>query len=107
MLWKKAKNNIRTGVTTMSIILTLEQENFVKEKLKTGKYQSIDQVITEAFHLLEQQSQKKPLNFADEQLSWDETYQEMAQEKEDWSEWDITLADGLEVELIIDTNRYY
>ncbi|MGK7943084.1 MAG: type II toxin-antitoxin system ParD family antitoxin [Microcystaceae cyanobacterium] len=70
----------------MSIILTLEQENFVKEKLKTGRYKSIDEVITEAFNLLEQQSQKQPLNGADEQLSWEETYQEMAQEKEDWSE---------------------
>ena len=99
MLWKKPENKIRTGVTSMSIILTFEQENFVKEKLKTGRYQSIDQVITEAFHLLEQQSQKKPPNFADEQLSWEETYQEMAQEKEDWSEWDIILADGLEEDI--------
>ncbi|MGK7880787.1 MAG: type II toxin-antitoxin system ParD family antitoxin [Crocosphaera sp.] len=87
----------------MSIILTLEQENFVKEKLKTGRYQSIDQVITEAFHLLEQQSQKQPVNCGDEQLSWDETYQEMAQEKEDWSEWDITLADELEEDINLES----
>lgn len=87
----------------MSIILTLEQENFVKEKLKTGRYQSIDEVITEAFHLLEEQSQKQPANCADEQLSWEETYQEMAEEKEDWSEWDVTLTDGLERDINLES----
>jgi antitoxin MazE len=29
-------------------------------------------------------------------LSWEETYKEMAASDEDWSEWDCTLADGLE-----------
>ena len=29
-------------------------------------------------------------------LSWEETYQEMAAANEDWSDWDCTLADGLE-----------
>jgi antitoxin MazE len=28
-------------------------------------------------------------------LSWKETYAEMAAEKEDWSEWDVTSGDGL------------
>ncbi len=28
-------------------------------------------------------------------LSWQETYVEMAAEKEDWSEWETTAADGL------------
>jgi antitoxin MazE len=28
-------------------------------------------------------------------LSWEETAREMAAAKEDWSEWDCTLADGL------------
>jgi antitoxin component of MazEF toxin-antitoxin module len=29
-------------------------------------------------------------------LSWEETAQEMAVANEDWSEWDCTLADGLD-----------
>jgi antitoxin component of MazEF toxin-antitoxin module len=29
-------------------------------------------------------------------LSWEETAAEMAAATEDWSEWDVTLADGLE-----------
>src|SRR5205823_4212415 len=33
---------------------------------------------------------------APKKLSWEETYKEMAAVKEDWSEWDCTLADGLE-----------
>jgi len=32
----------------------------------------------------------------DDKLSWDETYREMAEEKEDWSDFDILAADGLE-----------
>lgn len=38
----------------MSIILKPEQEQFIQEKLKTGKYQTVDQVIAEAFRLLEE-----------------------------------------------------
>ena len=30
------------------------------------------------------------------QLSWDDTYKEMAQENEDWSDLDIVLTDGLD-----------
>ena len=29
-------------------------------------------------------------------LSWDETYKEMAKDKEDWSDFDILAADGIE-----------
>ncbi len=29
-------------------------------------------------------------------LSWEATYKEMAAEAEDWSEWDCSVADGLE-----------
>jgi hypothetical protein len=32
----------------------------------------------------------------DERLSWGETFQEMAREREDWSDWDVTVADGLD-----------
>lgn len=31
----------------------------------------------------------------DARLSWEETYQAMAREREDWSDLDVTLADGL------------
>jgi antitoxin MazE len=31
----------------------------------------------------------------DKRLSWDETFKEMAREKEDWSDLDSTAADGL------------
>ena len=31
----------------------------------------------------------------EERLSWEETYKEMAREREDWSDLDVTLADGL------------
>lgn len=31
----------------------------------------------------------------DKRLSWEETYREMAQEREDWSDLDPALADGL------------
>jgi len=29
-------------------------------------------------------------------LTWEETYREMAREKEDWSDLDATMADGIE-----------
>ena len=31
----------------------------------------------------------------DDQLSWEDTYKAMAQEGEDWTDWDATLLDGL------------
>jgi len=36
----------------------------------------------------------KPL-IDDNKLSWEQTYKDMAQEKEDWEDMDITSADGL------------
>ena len=32
----------------------------------------------------------------DKRLTWEETYRETAREKEDWSDLDATLADGIE-----------
>jgi len=32
----------------------------------------------------------------DDKLSWEETFKAMAEEKEDWSDFDTTLLDGLE-----------
>ena len=34
----------------------------------------------------------------DNKLSWEDTYKSMANEKEDWDDFDITLLDGLEDE---------
>jgi len=38
----------------MSIALKLEQEQFIQQKLESGKYSSADDVIFEAFRLLEE-----------------------------------------------------
>jgi antitoxin ParD1/3/4 len=38
----------------MSITLTSEQEQFVQEKLQTGKYNNVNDIITEAFELLKE-----------------------------------------------------
>lgn len=38
----------------MDIILNPEQEQFIQEKLKSGKYETVDEVIIEAFRLLEE-----------------------------------------------------
>jgi antitoxin ParD1/3/4 len=40
----------------MSISLK-QQEQFIQEKLKTGKYQTVDEIISEAFRLLEKRAQ--------------------------------------------------
>jgi hypothetical protein len=32
----------------------------------------------------------------DKRLTWEETYRETAREKEDWSDLDTTVADGIE-----------
>ena len=32
----------------------------------------------------------------DNKLSWEETFKEMAKEKEDWSDFDVTSCDGIE-----------
>ena len=37
----------------MSITFKPEQEQFIQEKLKTGKYQTVDEVLITAFRLLE------------------------------------------------------
>ncbi len=38
----------------------------------------------------------RPVHAKPQKLSWEETYREMAAAGEDWSEWDCTLADGLD-----------
>jgi hypothetical protein len=39
---------------------------------------------------------ERPDKSTSSRLSWDETARAMAASDEDWSEWDVTLADGLE-----------
>lgn len=41
----------------MNIILNSEQEQFVKAKLQSGKYQSVDDVVEAALHLLAEQDE--------------------------------------------------
>ncbi len=38
----------------MNISLKPEQEQFIQEKLRSGKYETIDELIAEAFRLLEE-----------------------------------------------------
>ena len=38
----------------MTITLKPEQEKFIQEKLKSGRYQTVDEVVIEAFRLLEE-----------------------------------------------------
>ena len=33
---------------------------------------------------------------SDQKLSWEDTYREMGASDEDWSEWDLTVNDGLD-----------
>src|SRR5690554_3855085 len=37
----------------------------------------------------------RPYRRHDDTLSWEDTYKAMAEESEDWSEWDATSGDGL------------
>ena len=37
-------------------------------------------------------------NKRDKRLSWEDTFREMAKEREDWSDLDATMADGLDQE---------
>jgi len=36
-----------------------------------------------------------------QKLSWEDTYQEMAASDEDWSDWDVTVNDGLDGDKMI------
>lgn len=38
----------------------------------------------------------RPLGPATPELSWEKTAHLMAAEREDWSDWDVTLADGMD-----------
>ncbi len=42
----------------MNIFLNLEQKQFIQEKLQSGKYQTADEVIIEAFRLLEERDKR-------------------------------------------------
>jgi antitoxin ParD1/3/4 len=54
----------------MQIALRPEQEKFVLEKLQQGKYQSIDELLTVAFQLLEEfDSQERELTSLREKIA--------------------------------------
>ena len=38
----------------MNISLTLEQEKFIQEKIKSGRYETVEQAIAQALQLLEE-----------------------------------------------------
>ena len=38
----------------------------------------------------------RPVGHAAAKLSWEETARAMAAEREDWSQWDVTVGDGLD-----------
>lgn len=38
---------------------------------------------------------------SDQKLSWEDTYREMAASDEDWSDWDLTVNDGLDGDKMI------
>ena len=38
---------------------------------------------------------------SDQKLSWEDTYQEMAESDEEWSDWDVTVNDGLDGDKMI------
>lgn len=83
------KNNHRTH--SIKLVSIGNSEGIRLPKLILQKYGFSDKLIlekTEQGILLRQKDDTK--------LSWKETYQEMAQENEDWSEFKNTLLDGLD-----------
>ncbi len=83
------KNNHRTH--SIKLVSIGNSKGVRLPKLILQKYGFSDTLIleeTEQGILLRQQDSTK--------LSWKETYQEMSQEKEDWSEFENTLLDGLD-----------
>ncbi|XOF33688.1 MAG: AbrB/MazE/SpoVT family DNA-binding domain-containing protein [Candidatus Electrothrix sp. YB6] len=62
-------------------------------KVVLRKYGFVDSLIleeTDSGLFLRKQGDKK--------LSWEETYKAMSEEQEDWSDFNVTVADGLEKE---------
>jgi antitoxin ParD1/3/4 len=56
----------------MSIVLTPEQEQFIREQMALGRFKSPDEVLTQAFKLLDQKYQ--------EYESWMETVRQQVDE---------------------------
>jgi len=83
------KNNHRTH--SIKLVSIGNSKGVRLPKLILQKYGFSDTLLleeTEQGILLRQKDNTK--------LSWTETYQEMAQENEDWSEFENTLLDGLD-----------
>jgi putative addiction module CopG family antidote len=45
----------------MNIILKPEQEQFIQEEIKNGRYETVEQVISEALKLLEEYNRQRLL----------------------------------------------
>ncbi len=56
----------------MSINLTLDQEKFIKAKLESGKYQTPEEVISNALRLLDEYDLSETAWVADVQIKIDE-----------------------------------
>lgn len=80
-----------TGVRELRLIAIGNSRGIRLPKVMLKKYGWSDSLIieeTEDGVLLRSRAANK--------LSWEDTYREMAAEREDWSDLDVTLADGLE-----------
>ena len=66
----------------MNITLKPEQEKFIQEKLKSGKYNTIDEVIIEAFKLLEKQD-------SNYEKTWEEASKNKSLASPDKPIWEI------------------
>ena len=50
------------------------------------------------YHLQTKLNLEEKADFPPNKLSWEDTYRDMGKAKEDWSDWDITAADGIDLE---------
>jgi len=73
----------------MNITLNSEQIEFIQQKLKTGRYQNANEVIVEAFRLLEEQDRIY------------QTWREETQEKVDIAIEEIRRGEGIDGEIVV------
>ena len=80
------------NIRDVKLILIGNSKGIRIPKILLEKYGFVDTLV------LEETDQGLLLRKKDgeNQLSWKETYREMGREEEDWTDFDITLLDGLE-----------
>lgn len=78
----------------MDIILKPEQEQLIKAKLNSGKYKTIDEVITEALHLL------------DKRDKYYQKWVEDTQKKVAVGLEQLNKGEGIEVQTVIDKLKH-